>query len=196
MRAAERSENKANRSDTVIQREYRAFRGHGAGAADAVFSDSAIPPGFRKFVRGLRTGGSRSNFRIIQTGGTPFGAFPLFIFQYRRPSSALTPPQRKRSAPLSEITRRSFPKSRTPNSLPAISPPSPSEHRYPASAEIAASRIFASALSPPCRLMPCFRSVSDRRNSRCPGTRCGIFRPPPRPCPRRRSSSSTHPSCI
>ena len=65
MRAAERSENKANRSDTVIQREYRAFRGNGAGAADAVFSDSAIPPGFRKFVRGLRTGGSRSNFRII-----------------------------------------------------------------------------------------------------------------------------------
>lgn len=31
-------------------------------------------------------------------------------------------------------TRRSFPKSRTPNSLPAISPPSPSEHRCPASA--------------------------------------------------------------
>ena len=85
------------------------------------------------------TGGCRSNFRIIQTGGTPFGAFPLFIFQYRRLSSALTPPQRKQSPPLSGTffrnhTRRSFPKSRTPNSLPAISPPSPSEHRCPASA--------------------------------------------------------------
>ena len=135
----------------------------------------------------------------------PYGAlaeaFPLFIFQYRRLSSAHRSvsdrrfPIRTTGTFFRNHTRRSFSqitRAQRSGDIPGRVRPSIGAPRPPD----AASRIFASALSPPCRLMPCFRSVSDRRNSRCPGTRCGIFRPPPRPCPRRRSSSSTHPSCI
>ena len=147
------------------------------------------------------TGGSRSNFRIIQTGGTPFGAFPLFIFQYRRLSSAHRSvsdrrfPIRTTGTFFRNHTRRSFSqitRAQRSGDIPGGVRPSIGAPRPPD----AASRIFASALSPPCRLPTWRRAASDRRNSRCPGTRCGIFRPPPRPCPHRISSSSTHPSCI